>query len=139
MITSNETIVHRCALTCIPHVSRVHVVQSIHLEYYIQPSTLHVKQVFPICFGGRRCTLPPQSLPPAFFHYLYKFKLAHFSIHQFDSTIFIFIFIYLFLYLYIYFLYIFMYLPPNPPPPAFFNYLNSNLHTFQYTCLIRLY
>ena len=29
-------------------------------------------------------------------------------------------------------------LPPNPPPPAFF-YLNSNLHTLQYTSLVKLY
>ena len=43
MITSNETIVHRCALTYIPHVSKMHVVYYIHLEYHIQPSTLQVK------------------------------------------------------------------------------------------------
>ena len=73
MITSNETIVHRCALTYIPDVSKVHVV------YHIQPSTLHVKiGVSNLLWRGGAA--PSAQSPPSRF-FLFKFKLAHISIH----------------------------------------------------------
>ena len=68
MTISKETIVHLCALTYIPHVSRVHAVQYIPLEYHSQPSTLHVTIVVLKCFGGRRRALTSKKLGCSFTH-----------------------------------------------------------------------
>ena len=61
---SNETIVH---LTYLPHVSRVHVMEYMHLENNIQPRTLHVTIGVSNSFGAE-ALLPPQSHPCTFFY-----------------------------------------------------------------------
>ena len=53
--------------------------EDIHLEYHIQPRTLHVKiSVSNLLWGGGTATSP--KIPPLPFFWLIIFKLAHFSI-----------------------------------------------------------